>query len=136
MSRKEPGFAERLQTAAKAKQAPLEKIRATAPANDPQSAERQAARMETARAHKIRTAERKHANRVAAERRSSVPAGLLASRRPQKVGGRRDRPSWRASWRLFSLRFHEDAAPPIKSSVLPGRPRQKLLLRKSYFLCD
>jgi hypothetical protein len=45
MSRKEPGFAERLQTAAKAKQAKLEKIRATALANDAQSAERQAARV-------------------------------------------------------------------------------------------
>ena len=69
MSRKEPGFAERLQTAAKAKQAQLEKIRATALANDAQSAERQAARVETARARQIRTAERRSANRVTAELR-------------------------------------------------------------------
>ena len=48
MARKEPGFAERLQTASKAKQAKLEKIHATALANKPQSAERQAARVETA----------------------------------------------------------------------------------------
>ena len=48
MSRKEPGFAERLQTAVKAKQTQLEKMRATALANDAQSARRQAARVETA----------------------------------------------------------------------------------------
>jgi Family of unknown function (DUF6481) len=40
MSRKEPGFAERLQTAAKAKQALLEKLRATTLGNNAQSAER------------------------------------------------------------------------------------------------
>ena len=55
MSRKEPGFAERLQTAAKARQAQLEKIRATGLANDALSTERQAARVETANARQIRT---------------------------------------------------------------------------------
>jgi hypothetical protein len=74
MSRKEPGFAERLQTAAKAKQAQLEKIRATALANDAQSTERQAARVETAEARRIRTAERKSSNRVAAELRDAQRA--------------------------------------------------------------
>jgi hypothetical protein len=53
MARKELGFAERLQTAAKAKQAQLEKIRATALANDAQSTERQAARVETAKRAKF-----------------------------------------------------------------------------------
>ena len=71
MPRKEPGFAERLQTATKAKQAQLEKIRAAAVANDAQSAERQAARVETAEARKIRAAENKNANRVAAELRDA-----------------------------------------------------------------
>ncbi len=61
----EPGFADRLQTAAKAKQAQLDKIRATALANATQSAERQTARVETAEARQIRTAERKNAQRVA-----------------------------------------------------------------------
>ena len=74
MPRKEPGFAERLQTAAKAKQAQLEKIRATSLANDAQSTERQAARVETADARKIRTAEHKHSNRVAAELRDAQRA--------------------------------------------------------------
>ncbi len=72
MSRKEPNFAERLQTAAKAKQAQLEKIRTTALANDAQSAERQAARVEMADARQIRTAERKHANQVMAEQRHAL----------------------------------------------------------------
>ena len=74
MSRKEPGFAERLQTAAKAKQAQLEKIRATALANDAQSVERRAARVETAEARKIRAAEHKHSNRITADLRDAQRA--------------------------------------------------------------
>ena len=72
MPRKEPDFAERLQTAAKAKQAQLEKIRVTALAGDAKSAERQAARVETAEARRIRRAEQKEANRVAAELRNAM----------------------------------------------------------------
>ena len=71
MSRKEPSFAERLQTAVNAKQAPLEKIRAMALANDAQSAQRQATRVETAEARKVRAAEHKYANRVTAELRDA-----------------------------------------------------------------
>ncbi len=78
MSRKEPGFAERLQTAAKAKQAQLEKIRAMAPANDAQSADRQAARVEAEKARQIRTAERKYAHRVAAGQRDAQRAAEKA----------------------------------------------------------
>jgi len=78
MSRKEPGFAERLQTAAKAKQAQLEKIRATALANDAQFTERQAARVETAEARKLRTADRKYWNRVTAELRDAQRAAEKA----------------------------------------------------------
>jgi hypothetical protein len=78
MSRKEPGFAERLQTAAKAKQAQLEKIRATALTNDAQFTERQTARVETAEARKIRTADRKNSNRVAAELRNAQRAAEKA----------------------------------------------------------
>jgi hypothetical protein len=70
MSRTEPSFAERLQTAAKAKQVQLEKIRATAQVNAPLSAERQAALLETEKARQIRTAERKAVNRIAAERKA------------------------------------------------------------------
>jgi putative endonuclease len=67
MPAKEPGFAERLQTATKAKQAQLEKIRATKQAPDPKLAERQAAKVEAAEARKVRTAERKDSNRAAAK---------------------------------------------------------------------
>jgi hypothetical protein len=81
MSLKEPGFAERLQTAAKAKQAQLEKMRATMLASDAQSTERQAARIETAKARQIRTADRKHAKQVTAERRA---AELAAERAKQE----------------------------------------------------
>ena len=70
MSRTEPSFAERLQTAAKAKQVQLEKIRATAQVNAPLSAERQAALLETEKARQIRTTERKAVNRIAAERKA------------------------------------------------------------------
>lgn len=78
MPRKEPDFAERLQTAVKAKQAQLEKIRATALANDAQSAERQAARLETAEARKVRAAEHKHVNRVSAKLRDAQRAAETA----------------------------------------------------------
>lgn len=50
--------------AARAKKAQLEKIRVAALANAAHSAERQAALVETAEARKIRTAERKHSNRI------------------------------------------------------------------------
>ena len=78
MPRKEPGFAERLQTAAKAKQAQLEKIGATVLANDGQSAQRQATRVETAVARNIRVAERKYSNRVTAELRDAERAAEKA----------------------------------------------------------
>ena len=79
MPRKDPGFAERLQTAAKAKQTQLEKIRATALANDAQAPQRHATRVETAEARKIRTAEHKHSNRVAAELREAQRAAEKAT---------------------------------------------------------
>ena len=78
MSRYKPGFAERLQTAAKAKQAQLEKMRATLLVSDAHSTERQAARMEAAKARQIRTADRKYADQVAAERRNAERAAERA----------------------------------------------------------
>jgi hypothetical protein len=74
MPSKEPGFVERLQTAAKAKNAQLERIRASVPATGAQSTERQAARVEAAAARKIRTAQRKDADRVGAEQREAQRA--------------------------------------------------------------
>jgi uncharacterized protein DUF6481 len=77
-SDREPGFAERLQTAVKAKQAQLEKVRATAQASDAQSAQRQASRVETAAARKTRAADHKNANRVDAELRGARRAAEQA----------------------------------------------------------
>ena len=74
MPAKEPGFAERLQTAAKAKKAQLKKLLAPVPATGPQSTERQAAQVEAAAARKIRTAERKDSDRVGAQQREAQRA--------------------------------------------------------------
>ena len=74
MPKKEPGFAERLQTAAKAKQAQLAKIRALAPADGVPSADGQAAQLEAEAARKMRTAARKHADRAGAQEREAQRA--------------------------------------------------------------
>lgn len=72
MPSKEPGFVERLQTAAKAKKAQLERIRATMPANGAQVAGRQAGQVEAATARKVRRAERKNSERVAAQHKEAL----------------------------------------------------------------
>ena len=54
-------FADRLETAAKAKQALLEKARQKDPTNDPEFAARQAARIEAARLREEREAEKRNA---------------------------------------------------------------------------
>jgi Family of unknown function (DUF6481) len=61
-------FSERLTTAAKAKQALLEKFRARPKPDDPGAAERQAARLATSLARDTRTAERKAAREAEATR--------------------------------------------------------------------
>jgi hypothetical protein len=78
MPKKEPGFAERLQTAAAAKKAQLEKIRALAPADGAPSAEGQAAQLEAGAARKMRTAGRKHSDRVGAQEREAERAAEKA----------------------------------------------------------
>ena len=78
MPKKEPGFAERLQTAAKAKKAQLEKIRAPAPADGVPSADGQTARLEAEAARKMRTAARKDADRVGAQEREAQRAAEKA----------------------------------------------------------
>ncbi|MBS0537329.1 MAG: hypothetical protein JSR47_01150 [Proteobacteria bacterium] len=70
-------FADRLETAAKAKQALLDKARAKDPANDPEFAARQAARLEAARQREQREAEKREARlaeqaRVKAEREAEA----------------------------------------------------------------
>ena len=61
MKNYEPGFADRLSVAAKARRAELEKARTNAPANDPGFAGRQAARRAAAVERKARNSERKAA---------------------------------------------------------------------------
>ena len=75
---KEPGFVERLQTAAKAKKAQAEKIRAAVPAKSVQSAERQAGQLEAAAARKARAAERKASERLAAQEKEALRAAEKA----------------------------------------------------------
>jgi hypothetical protein len=78
MPKKEPGFAERLQTAAKAKKAQLEKTRAPGPAAGTPPAAGQAAQLEAAAARKMRTADRKHSDRVGAQEREAQRAAEKA----------------------------------------------------------
>jgi hypothetical protein len=70
-------FADRLETAAKAKQALLEKARQKDPSNDPEFAARQAARIEAAQARESREREKRDARlaeqaRVKAEREAEA----------------------------------------------------------------
>ena len=70
---KEQGFGERLNTAANARKAMLDRFRARPTANDPAVLERQAARQAISRAREARIAERRatreaEATRQAAER--------------------------------------------------------------------
>lgn len=98
--RNEVGFAERRDTAAKAKQALIERARATAPTNDPAFAERQAQRREVAIAREARIAERRaakaaeaaakaaaeaEARRIAEEERLAAEAAAVALAARQKA---------------------------------------------------
>ena len=70
-------FADRLETAAKAKQALLEKARQKDPTNDPEFAARQAARVEAARIREERETEKRNAKmaeqaKVKAEREAEA----------------------------------------------------------------
>ena len=78
MTTKAPGFAERLQTAAKAKKAQLEKMRASVSADGAQGTERHAGQVEAAAARKARTAERKLSERLAAQDKAALRAAEKA----------------------------------------------------------
>ena len=78
MPSKEPNFVERLQAAAEAKKAQLERARATTRAGGAKSPERQAAQVQAAAARKMRTAERRQSDRVAAQQREAQRAGEKA----------------------------------------------------------
>ena len=65
---------ERLQTGAKAKKAQLERIRASMPGSGNHSTERQAANVDVATARKIRTKQRRDADRIGAKQRETQRA--------------------------------------------------------------
>ena len=73
MKQWDPTLEERRQQAAKAKQAQLEAARKKAPANDPNFAERQAARLKTSEARNARALDRK-AQRAAETKRKEIVA--------------------------------------------------------------
>ena len=72
MRQREPSLAERMSTSAKAKQAQLERVRAKANTNDPNFAERQAARRAVNVARETRIAARKAAKLRAIEEQAAV----------------------------------------------------------------
>jgi hypothetical protein len=125
MSRTEPGFAERLQTATKAKQAKLEKLRAAALSSAPQTTERQAARMEAEKARAIRTAERKQANQAAARQRAAERAAEQA----KKVQAIADEKARKEAERLAQLemeaarKLEQKAARDAKYAARKARQR-------------
>jgi hypothetical protein len=73
-------FAERLKTAATAKQAQLERARAKDPTKDPAFAERQAARSAAAAAREARIAEKKAEREAATAREAEERAAAEAAR--------------------------------------------------------
>jgi hypothetical protein len=81
--KKDTPLSDRLSTAAKARQAMMERARAKAPANDPEFAKRQEDRKAIAEARDVRTADRKAAKeaeaaRLALERAAAEEARLVA----------------------------------------------------------
>ncbi len=80
MKNHEPSFADRLNVAAKARRDLLEKARASAPANDPEFAKRQAARREAAAARQTRLAERKAAKLAEKTRKAEEKGAEEAAR--------------------------------------------------------
>jgi len=79
MPRKEPGFAERLQTAVKSKQAQLEKIRTATQASEPKPAEAPSDETKAAAERKARNAERKEADKAIAKRKEDERAAAKAA---------------------------------------------------------
>lgn len=82
---KEKGFEDRLEAAAKAKQAQLERARAKSPQNDPEFAKRQAERKKLAEEREARiaqrAAEKAEEARLAAERKAAEAAAKAEAER-------------------------------------------------------
>ena len=74
-----PSMAERIKTAAEAKRARLEKVRAVDPTKDPEFAARLAARQELAAARDQREAQRREERRLEKERQIAAAAAAKAA---------------------------------------------------------
>ena len=83
-------FADRLETAAKAKQALLEKARQKDPSNDPAFAARQAARVEVARLREERETEKRNA-RLAEQAKVKAEREAEAARKAAEAQAEADR---------------------------------------------
>lgn len=83
-------FADRLETAAKAKQALLEKARQKDPSNDPEFAARQAARVEAARLREERETEKRNA-RLAEQAKVKAEREAEAARKAAEAQAEADR---------------------------------------------
>jgi len=83
-------FADRLETAAKAKQALLEKARQKDPTNDPEFAARQAARIEAARIREERETEKRNA-RLAEQAKVKAEREAEAARKAAEAQAEADR---------------------------------------------
>ena len=83
-------FADRLETAAKAKQALLEKARQKDPSNDPEFAARQAARVEVARLREERETEKRNA-RLAEQAKVKAEREAEAARKAAEAQAEADR---------------------------------------------
>ena len=113
MAHKEIGFAERLQAAASAKRAQLEKLRSMTPAGETQSAERLAERAAAEERRQIRRAEHETAKRAAAAQRD-VERAAEKTRQARAVADEKER---KAAERL--VQAEADAA--LKSSQKTAR---------------
>ena len=125
MPKKEPGFAERLQTAAQAKKTQLEKIRALTRTDGAPSAERQAAQLEAGAARKLRTADRKNADRVRAQEKEAQRTAEKARQAQAAVDqiARKDAERVAQAEAEEALKKDQKAARDAKYAARKGRQR-------------
>ncbi len=121
----EPKFNDRLNTAARAKRALLDKARANGPANDPDFADRQVARREVSIAREARTAERKTAKlaekiRLAEEKAAEEAARAIALAAEQEA---REAEATEQAAREIGLEAERKAARDARYAARKARKR-------------
>ncbi len=125
MRNHEPKFNDRLNAAAKAKRALLDKARANGPADDPDFAERQAARREVAIAREARAAERKAAKlaektRLAEEKAAEEAARAIALAAEREA---REAEATEQAAREIALEAERKAARDVRYAARKARKR-------------